>query len=674
MGLNHFLSVALKTLMTQWDVYSDIANGYGYLESRIVNRTYKPAWYEDGLPEGCYLDENIKNGEDFINGTLLLGEGIKNGTMHCTEQDIFWGASCIALVQAPMLLGGAFVMSWVIVNEFSSEYASELKLVLATIPLMIIPFPLMVLAVQLLYLLKPKHQLRTWNLTDIIVILVSLEAAGEAGPQALLQLYIIFSDHEREWKLLTVVSLVSSIFTIAKASISLWTTETHGGEKRLSAGEPSAVVSFYTSTLRFIPIFATSFIFRTTATSITLILFQQFAFVPLSVGAIMITILSLFLNKGGKMDYAFHRSIEAFTHGFGGFAVLANSFWGERYEVTIPIMISAVVWQVIHSISLLVITVMVAIPKFHLQHWKNIARIPFLRQDSLYIFYIVIGVVILVGLLNVFLIWFQIYSVDWVELDHDVKQKMRWIRGEVSEDMPEIGCVEPYLRMLEKKVLSCWASLREQPLACCKAINKKVSCSCCTKETEIENKQFDPESQKLTKINEDYSTLTIQGPKFVSSSCGDIPPNAFPVKLYKGETFFVAQVKHQGWNIPGYLAPSMERAFASWNLEGIEKVDYSVLVQEPGEHNLYWMDATEGSLDSLGAVSLGTTPYGDTIYVGRAQVDEEWCIGKVTSRYNACFIGSRKIADFGLYEDSLEEYEVKEYQVLCSKTTAKHTN
>ena len=119
-------------------------------------------------------------------------------------------------------------MAAVLVGHFESalknccDCSNRILFVLAgTLLLQFVPYPLMILSVQLLYLVKPKYKLRGsgLDLLDLVMILVSLEAAGEAGPQALLQLYIALTDWERGVSTLLIITLLSSIFTIAKAAI-----------------------------------------------------------------------------------------------------------------------------------------------------------------------------------------------------------------------------------------------------------------------------------------------------------------------------------------------------------------------------------------------------------------------------------------------------------------------
>jgi len=655
----HYLSALFSLGTTQWDVISDIWNGANYLAYKNVTRKFESDWYPDGVPDGCVMD---LNNEDIGNRTVK---------MKCLESDKVWGWSSIGLVQAPMLLGGQVVLLVVVFHLLlKSEMCGSTKVLSRCVTVVVgvlflillfllspltIPFPVIVLAAQIINILNPRHEVfPIGNITDLVIIIVSLEATLEAGPQALLQLYILLSDNEREYELMTKLSFVSSIYTIAKASITMFSSETNlNEEKSLSAGEPSAVVGIYSTVIRFLPVFSTSIIFRIGSSCITLVLLRSKGFISLAIGAVITTVLSAKLGKNSNMVF---RIIGSLQHGFGGIAVLASSFVCSRDDDKIPMMISSVVWLITHSMTLLVIAAMVATPQYHLQHWRYTARIPLLAEHNVHILYIIMGILILVGILNVFLVWFQIFNNNWEEVNTKIVQRMILIRGEVQlqEEMPEVGSVEPNLRKVVDKIVESWTSCKTQTLACLK---------CCTGDIDRKGQEGN------------VATTQVQIPNFVPVSYGylEIPANAmaFPVNVFKGETFYLARVNCDGFKIPGYLVPSKKEIFVSWGLKGVAKslatdvfTDVEVLV-ESGQRKFYWVDSNKATKDKLKAVGVGTTAKGDTMYVGRAKVDKEWLVGKINPSYDACFIASHKMDMDG----RLLELEVKEYEVLCSKPT-----
>jgi len=644
----HYLSALLTLGTTQWDVISDIWNGVNYLAPKNVTRQYVSDWYPEGVPEGCIL---FQNNEDIGNRTIK---------MECLERDQVWGGSSIGLVQAPMLLGGQFVVTCITIDQFIdtlfTNFFSFFPLTFLIFLLSLtIPFPLVVLAAQTIYILKPNQQINNnFSIAEIVIILVSLEAAAEAGPQALLQLYILLSDYERIERgidKMTILSLVSSVYTISKASITMFSSETASGidEKSLSAGEPSPVVGCYSTVIRFLPVFCTSIIFRVSSSCITLVLLRSMGFIPLAVGAVTTTVLSAIVSSS---------ILTSLQHGFGGIAVLVSSSDDKRDNDKTPMMISSVVWLITHSTTLLVIAAVVATPQYHLQHWRNTARIPLLAEDKVHILYIIIGILILVGILNVFLVWFQIVNNNWAAVNKNIEKRMKWIRGEEHGVISEVGSVEPHLQKVVDKIVGCWTSCKTQTLECC----KEKCCCCCN--GDIEGKM------------PDGNVATTQEPNFVPAANGEIPANAFPVNVFKGETFYLARANCDGFKMPGYLVPSKGKVFVSWGLKSVAKKEYEVLV-ESGQRKLYWVDSTKakGNMKALGAVSVGTKSESeydslysdsDTLYVGRAKVNKEWLIGKINPRYNACFIASHK--EENMYGDLVEQ-EVKKYEVLCSKPT-----
>jgi len=649
----HAVTVCVKIGLMQWDVISDIANGYGYLQYRNFNRTYEANWYNNTIPQKCILSNDEK-------------------TLFCEDQDLVWGISSIILVQAPMLLGGGFFLSLLLLTHFSSVFVTKFGkcgflglCTLGSLPLQFIPYPLVVLSIQLMYLLTPKQRHRGgWELEELLVIFMSIEAAAEAGPQTLLQLYILGSDFEKEWETLTKVTLVSSVFTIAKSVITLFTRAFGRYEKGLSDGECSGVVRLYTSVFEFLPVFSTSIAFRATSSAICLVMFRSLGFVPLVAGSFIITILSFVGNKN-KSDL-FGRSIQSLHHGFANLVVLTSYHMGTRHEDKIPMMISCIVWLVIHSISLLVIMVMVSTPEYHLDHWSNTAKLPYLDPDYVHNFFTIIAVLLLLGFINMFLVWYQIYSVDWQNVDMNIEIRMR---GDI-QFLPGEGLLKPLLRKIEKCVLQVWIMLKMEILFFWTTFLKKFS---------YYSWDIDMAESK-------------KGFEFVKCSGDFIPSNAFHAgKDETGEIVYVARAKHLSSEIPAKLLSSSDSVLVSWGVKVVKskktsenqelsgdvwdahrrvegeihvKDDFEVLVQETDEDTLHWVDALKGSPESLGAITGGHQANGNPVYVGRAKLGKNWLIGRVNPWYNACFVVSTD------KKGEMREFERRTYQVLCVKKSS----
>jgi len=138
--------------------------------------------------------------------------------------------------------------------------------------------------------------------------------------------------------------------------------------------------------------------------------------------------------------------------------------------------------------------------------------------------------------------------------------------------------------------------------------------------------------------------------KFVPASSGSLPDNAFAVPL-DGQTFYIGRALHQGSKVPGAIHGN-GAIYISWGGEEHSYDNYEVLVQESNEDNLAWIDHTDGF---KGAIQCGLEANKvDPLYVGRAQVGDSWLLGKVSPKYNRCYVP---------HEGA--EVAAEEYQVLC---------
>ena len=77
---------------------------------------------------------------------------------------------------------------------------------------------------------------------------------------------------------------------------------------------------------------------------------------------------------------------------------------------------------------------------------------------------------------------------------------------------------------------------------------------------------------------------------------------------------------------------------------------------QDGPDNLVWVPASSGNLGSTGAVRSGRAGTGGPLYVGRAQINGTWTMGKVNPEHKTCYVpyGGKKHA-------------ITSYQVLREK-------
>jgi len=144
--------------------------------------------------------------------------------------------------------------------------------------------------------------------------------------------------------------------------------------------------------------------------------------------------------------------------------------------------------------------------------------------------------------------------------------------------------------------------------------------------------------------------------KFVEASGGSVPHNAFPGGQDRsGETLYIGRAMHEGSKIPGKLHPSHGVLYVAWGGREHKKTHYEVLVQKGDD--LIWIIKTEASdMATMGAIPGGYEADGSPLYIGRAQIDGKWTVGKVSPKYNVCYV-----------PHGGKEHEEIQYQVLCAK-------
>ena len=82
--------------------------------------------------------------------------------------------------------------------------------------------------------------------------------------------------------------------------------------------------------------------------------------------------------------------------------------------------VPAIVWLIWHSITLTVITAMVAAgPQYHLDAWRNTYKLTFLADENIYVFYTTVAILLCMGPISYGTMHWQIFSVDWQETIHD---------------------------------------------------------------------------------------------------------------------------------------------------------------------------------------------------------------------------------------------------------------
>ncbi|XP_049812753.1 natterin-4-like isoform X3 [Schistocerca nitens] len=128
------------------------------------------------------------------------------------------------------------------------------------------------------------------------------------------------------------------------------------------------------------------------------------------------------------------------------------------------------------------------------------------------------------------------------------------------------------------------------------------------------------------------------------ASYGEVPARAVRAGTDKdGGPLYVGRAPHAGDLLPAKVAPTHQGAFVSWNCLEHSKFHYEVLVLGAGVAE--WVPSSNGEVPD-GAVPVGHTTDGETLYVARVQHDGTTTPGKVHQSHSVCYIpyGGREIA------------------------------
>ncbi|CAO1406268.1 unnamed protein product [Diamesa serratosioi] len=118
-----------------------------------------------------------------------------------------------------------------------------------------------------------------------------------------------------------------------------------------------------------------------------------------------------------------------------------------------------------------------------------------------------------------------------------------------------------------------------------------------------------------------------------------------------GAIIYAGRAFHQGEMIPAKVIPDKQLAFICYGGEEIPKEDFEVL----RSGDFVWEFASNGSVPE-GAVQIGTSSDGETLYMGRTMYQGTQTPGKVQCSHGCLYIPF-----------SGEEVAVTEYEVLCLK-------
>lgn len=127
-----------------------------------------------------------------------------------------------------------------------------------------------------------------------------------------------------------------------------------------------------------------------------------------------------------------------------------------------------------------------------------------------------------------------------------------------------------------------------------------------------------------------------------------------------GGPLYVGRAHHEGGLIPGKVNPDHNCCYIPWGGEEHAKEEYDILVA-PRNCDLTWVNAHDGQIPT-GAVQGGFNESNDPLYIGRADIEGTFAVGKVNPDHGCLYLA------YGGEEVAKTEYQV----LVIDKMRLKH--
>jgi len=323
-------------------------------------------------------------------------------TYYCLENDTVWAAITFACMHLPAVVLAMCSLLAMVVNGWGNPVSW--KILLGTLLLGFIPFPMLVLAQQVASLFFPEDS----QMTLFSSILLFSEGALEASPQLLILLYIIVSDAERQIPWVQKASIVSSLLTISKTSIGLFLSESY------SRGSKSQDILNHSLTLndsllkeknlvgklsimaQLSPAFILSLGFKVGSIAVICALLKAYALVYLVIGIAITFIVAFFTyDRSATTD---EKAGSALFYSLTNTIIVAKCPLGSRKDNYVQMKAVSISWLLLHTTTLLSLMIWVGLlpESTHLDHWSS-HRLVLIRPS---VFYHTVSGILLLGLLG----------------------------------------------------------------------------------------------------------------------------------------------------------------------------------------------------------------------------------------------------------------------------------
>ena len=378
-----------------FDVFTDVGNGLYHYHPKNVTRYLGNSTQ---VPDNCvpHMDVNVTR------------------MFECLEEDTIWATITFACIQLPaaVLAVCAVIAALLSGCQTSFDYG-EVKVMLGSVLLLLVPFPVTVFIQQMTHLFVLNAQMELMS-----AVFLFGEGSLEASPQLLLLLYIILSDSEREVATIQMLSIASSIITISKTSIELYLNESYASNSIAkdvwnhtdtyndSMMKERSLLQKLKLMAQFSPAFLTSLVFKVGSIAIICAFLKDYSAIYLGIG-ICITFIVAFNFYSAIQDY---RNTEDEKTGSGLFycltnvTILAKCPLGSRKENYRQMMAVSITWLILHTLTLIMLIIWFGAidPSTHLPHWSDHR---FTYHENPALFYATTCSVIVFGPISILALW-----------------------------------------------------------------------------------------------------------------------------------------------------------------------------------------------------------------------------------------------------------------------------
>ena len=325
---------------------------------------------------------------------------------NCLEEDTIWAAITFGLFQLPAVV--LAICSLLALMVSCCGYSDAGKMLLGTLLLPLIPYPLLVFAQQVASLFIQTDQMELFS-----TIFLFGDGALKASPQLLLIFYIIVSDAERQIPWIQKASIISSLLSISKTSIELFVSESysrgltsrnvlnHSHTCNDSLLKSKNLVGKLSIMAQLSPAFILSVAFKVGSIVVICALLKGYAVIYLTIG-IAITFIVAFLtyNTSAATD---EKAGSALFYSLTNTTIVAKCPLGNRKDNYLQMMAVSITWLILHTTTLVGLMIWVGLlpESTHLDHWSS-HRFTLIRPT---VFYHTISGILLLGPLSILALW-----------------------------------------------------------------------------------------------------------------------------------------------------------------------------------------------------------------------------------------------------------------------------